>query len=192
MAIRDGIDVLGDRIRGAVNGMAPRERALVGFTAAVVLLVVGWFVIGAMSEAKSKLTRQIAATSQAQIQVDALMAEFGALNAHVTEMDAKLEAGRDFQPLTWIEAVGNEMAITEKIRSVKERGIETTDYYTAAKIDIRIDDLSLAQVTDFVYRLESAPQAIRVDECRVKTDRKDRNVLDLTMEVAVLKPAEGV
>jgi len=149
-------------------------------------------VIGAMSEAKSKLTRQIAATSQAQIQVDALMAEFGALNAHVTEMDAKLEAGRDFQPLTWIEAVGNEMAITEKIRSVKERGIETTDYYTAAKIDIRIDDLSLAQVTDFVYRLESAPQAIRVDECRVKTDRKDRNVLDLTMEVAVLKPAEGV
>ncbi|MCP4871016.1 MAG: hypothetical protein GY898_20105 [Proteobacteria bacterium] len=192
MALRDGIDVVGDRIRGAINGMAPRERALVAFTVAVVLLVVGWFVQGAMEEAKSKLTRQIAATAQAQIQVDALMAEYTALSGKVTEMDAKLEAGRDFQPLTWIESVGNEMAITDKIRSVNERGVENTDYYSAAKINIRIDDLSLAQVTDFVYRLESAPQAVRIDECRVKTDRKDRNILDLTMEIAVLKPAEGV
>lgn len=192
MALRDGIDVLGDRIRALINGMAPREQALVAFTAAVVLLVIGWFLQGAMDDAKSKLTRQIAATAQAQIQVDALMAEFTSLDAMVTELDTKLEAGRDFQPLTWIESVGNEMAITEKIRSVNERGVENTDYYSAAKINIRIDDLSLAQVTDFVYRLESAPQAVRIDEFRVKTDRKDRNILDLTMEIAVLKPAEGV
>jgi type II secretory pathway component PulM len=192
MAVRDGIDVLGDRIRGAIGAMAPRERALVAFTVVVVLLVIGWFAQGAMSDAKTKLIRQLAATSQAQIQVDALMAEYTALNTKVTEMDAKLELGRDFQALTWIESVGNEMAITEKVRSVQERGTETTDFYTASKITIRIDDLSLEQVTDFVYRLESSAQAIRVDELRIKTDRKDRNILDLTMEIAVLKPPEGV
>lgn len=192
MALRDGIDVLGDRIRASIGAMAPRERALVGFTVVVVLLVVGGFAQGAMSEAKTLLTRQLAATTQAQIQVDALMSEYAGLSAKVTELDAKLETGRDFQALTWIESVGNDMAISEKIRSVQERGTETTDYYTASKIMIRIDDLTLAQVTDFVYRLESAEQAIRIDECRVKTDRKDRNILDLTMEIAVLKPAEGV
>ncbi len=192
MAIRDGIDVLGDRIRGVVNNMAPRERLLVGITIVAVLGVIGWFIQGSMEEAQKKLTRQIAATSTAQVQIDALMAEYTGLAGTVAELDARLEAGRDFQPLTWIESVGNEMGISEKIRSVNERGQETTDYYVAQKINIRVDDLTLEQVSDFLYTIETAPQAVRVDEARVKTDRKDRTQLDVTMEISVLRPAEGV
>lgn len=191
MSIRDGIDVFGDRVRSAVDGMAPRERLLVAIAVLAVFGVAAFFVQGAMEESSKRLKRQITATSTAQGQVDQLMSQYRDLVGTVDALDTRLAAGADFQPLTWIESVGNEMGISEKIRSVNERGTETTDYFIAKKIDIRIDDVDLRQVTDLIYRLESAPQAVRIDECRVKTDRNNRSNLDVTMQIAVLQPAGG-
>ncbi len=190
MSVRDGIDVAGDRLRTFVGGMAPRERALVAFTILVLLCFVGYFVSGAMNKATKKVKRQIAATSLAQGQVDSMMTQYTELTGTVKGLDAKLEAGKDFAPLTWIESVGNDMNIQEKIRP-QERGTEETDYYTAYRMDVRIDNIDLRQVTDLMYRIQSAPQAIRVTEARVKTDRKDRSVLDLNLELSVLKPYAG-
>jgi hypothetical protein len=38
------------------------------------------------------------------------------------------------------------------------------------------------------HRVETAEAAIRIDEMRVKTDRKDRSKLSLRMTISVLKP----
>jgi hypothetical protein len=191
VSVRDGIDIAGDRLRTFIEGMAPRERFLVGFTLVVVFCFVAWFSVGAMNKATDKVKRQIVAASTAQAQVDGLLAQYSDLSSQVQALDARLEAGRDFAPLTWIETVGNEMGISDQIRSVNERGTEETDYYIAQKFDLRVDDIDLRQVTDLVFRLESAPQAIWVNECRVKTDRKNRAQLDVNMEISILKPIEG-
>lgn len=188
MSLRDGIDVVGDRARSFVGNMAPRERALVGFTLVVVFCFVAWFAVGAMNKSTDKVKRQLTATGTAQAQVDSMLTQYGELAGAVESLDAKLAAGEDFAPLTWIETVGNEMGISEKIRSVNERGTEETDYYVASNFDLRIDDIDLRQVTDLVFRLESAPQAIRINECRVKTNRKNRAELDVSMEISILKP----
>jgi len=192
MSLRDGVDIFGDRIRTVINGMAPRERLLVGITILAIFGVAAWFVQGQMEESTKRLKRQISATAIAQEQVDQLMAQHRELSGTVEALDARLAAGAEFQPLTWIESVGNTMGSSEKIRSVNERGTETNDYYIANKIDIRVDDLDLRQVTDLIYGLETAEQAVRIDECRVKADRKNRSNLDVTMQIAVLQPPEGV
>ena len=191
MSLRDGIDVVGDRARSFVGGMAPRERLLVGFTLLVVFCFAAWFAVGAMNKATDQVKRQLTATGTAQAQVDSMLGQYSVLAGTVEALDSKLAAGKDFAPLTWIESVGNEMGITEKIRSVNERGTEETDYYTAQKLDLRVDGVDLRQVTDLVFRLESAPQAIWINECRVKTDRKDRSQLDMNMAISILKPIEG-
>jgi hypothetical protein len=191
MSLRDGIDVVGDRARSLVVNMAPRERLLVGITALVVFAFVAYFAVGAMNSSTDKVKRQLTATGTAQAQVDSMLSQYIVLAGTVESLDSKLAAGQDFAPLTWIETIGNEMGITEKIRSVNERGTEETDYYIAQKFDLRVDDIDLRQVTDLVFRLESAPQAIWVNECRVKTDRKNRAQLDVNMEISILKPIEG-
>lgn len=191
MSLRDGIDVAGDRLRSFAGNMAPRERLLVGFTLLVVFCFVAWFAVGAMNKSTGKVKRQLIATGTAQTQVDLMLGQYTELADRVESMDTQLVEGKDFAPLTWIETVGNEMGIAEKIRSVNERGTEETDYYVAQKFDLRIDDIDLRQATDLVFRLESAPQMIRIHECRVKTDRKNRAQLDVNMEIAILKPIEG-
>ena len=118
----------------------------------------------------------------------ALLAEYNGLAGSAEALDARLEAGRGFAPLSWLEQVGNDMTIKDNIRAITERGREETDYYTAKKFDITIDDITLDQTVEFLHKMESAPQAIRITECRLKPDRKDRNKIDVRMEIAVLAP----
>jgi len=190
MSLRDGLDIAGDRLRNAFGSMAPRERVLVAFTAAVLLAFVGYFATQAMEKSTRRVKTSISTTSTAQAQVDSMMAQYTELAGTVETLDARLQAGRDLAPLTWIETIGNEMNLS--IGSMNERGTETTDYYVAQTIDVRIDDLSLEQIVQLMYRFESSPQAIRVTECRVKTDRKERAKLDLNLTIDILKPPEGV
>lgn len=188
MSLRDGIDSLSDRIQAVVSGMAPRERVLVAFAALVVFCTLGYFANRAMTASENQLKANINRTMQAQAQVDDLLRSYSELAGRAETLDARLESGRDFAPLTWIESVGNDMGIQSNIRSVNERGTETTDYYVAQTIDVLVDDIDLKKAVDLLYRVETAPQAIRIRDMRLKTNRKDRTQLDLRMELAFLKP----
>ncbi|MEE2829056.1 MAG: hypothetical protein VX498_07705 [Myxococcota bacterium] len=190
MRLAENLDRLGDAVRRIVGGLAPRERVLVGFTALVVLCFIGYFAKGAMDASKKQLTTNITLATQAQTQVDELLLTYADLTGTAQTLNARLEAGRDFAPLTWIESTGNEMGIQANIRSVNERGTEATDYYVAQTIDVVINDLDLRQTVDLLYRFETAPQAVRIRDLRIKADRKERSQLDLRMELAILKPLE--
>lgn len=188
MSLRDSIDSLSDRAQGIISGMAPRERVLVAITAAVVCCTMGYFAQRAMSSSVDQLKANISRTVQAQAQVDDLLRSYNELAAEAQSLDAGLEAGRNFAPLTWLEEVGNEMGIADNIKSVNERGNETTDYYVAQTIDMRVDDIDLKIAVDLLYRMETSTQTVRVNDLRLKTDRKDRSQLDLRMELAFLRP----
>ena len=188
MSLRDGMDSLSDRIQAVLGRMAPRERVLVAVAAVVVCCTLGYFANRAMSSAESQVKANINRTMQAQAQVDDLLRTYSELSGRAETLDARLESGRDFAPLTWIESVGNEMGIQSNLRSVNERGTETTDYYVAQTIEVLVDDVDLKKAVDLLYRVETAPQAIRINDMRLKANRKDRSLLDLRMELAFLKP----
>ena len=190
MSLRDSIDTVGDRIRGFLLGLAPRGRALLGFLALVFLCGIAWFANGAMKEGEKNLKTQLATASMAQAQVDQLLQEYNALSGQVEAIDARLAAGANFTPLTWLEQVGNEMGIGENIKSIQERGVDVTDFYRAEKFDMNVQLVTLPQTIELLHRLEQAAQAIWISECNITTDRKDRNMLRLRLQISVLKPVE--
>ena len=67
-------------------------------------------------------------------------------------------------------------------------GRDTDASAAKARIDVLVDDVDLKKAVDLLYRVETAPQAIRIRDMRLKTNRKDRTQLDLRMELAFLKP----
>jgi hypothetical protein len=120
-----------------------------------------------------------------------MLADYQSRVGNADALEARLQAGKDFTPLTWLEKVGNEMGISANIRSMTERGVVETDYYRAQKINILVDNINLQQTVDLLHRLESAPQAVRFDEVRLKTDRKEKSLLDVRIDISVLGPLEG-
>ncbi len=188
MSVRDSLDSVGDSIRGFLEGLSPRDRGLLVFMIVMILGGAGYFAQGAMVKASKKVKNQLNAASMAQHSVDTLLREYNALSGTAEALDARLEAGADFTPLTWLEQLGNEMGIGANIKSITERGVDVTDYYRAQKIDIDVRDLTLPQVIEFLHRLEGAAQAIWISESSLLTDRKDRNKIRLRLQISVLKP----
>jgi len=188
MSLQDTLDTLADKVRNTWTAITPRERGALALMILAVLVVAGYFAVGAMNKTVTQVRRNLTSTEQAQENVEKLMQQYRVLAASAESLDVSLEAGRDFTPLTWLESVGNEMGISGNIRSMTERSVEETDYYRSQTIDIVVDDINLRQVVDFLYRLQSTAQVIRMNEVRVKTDRKNRELLDLRMELGVLKP----
>jgi hypothetical protein len=191
MSLLDTIDDAGDRGREFLQRITPRDRALGALLTSVLFLVFSFFVLSAMSGARAKTKLAIADAAQAQAQVNLLLADFAELSEEIEALDARLQAGASFSPATWLEKIGNEMGISANIKSMNEKGITETDYYRAQKLDLRVDDIDLKQVVDLTYRIENAEPVIRIDEIRIKTDRKDRSKLDVRMTISVLKPLEG-
>ncbi|HCP44680.1 MAG TPA: hypothetical protein DIU15_01400 [Deltaproteobacteria bacterium] len=191
MSLQDSIDTLSDKIRTTWTAITPRERASLAIMIVAILAVIGYFAVEAMNKNETQVKRNLASTEQAHESVEKLMQQYRVLAASAEALDTSLEAGRDFTPLTWLESVGNEMGISGNIRSMTERSVEETDYYRAQTIDIVVDDINLRQAVDFLYRLQSTAQVIRMNEVRVKTDRKNRELLDLRMELGVLRPLGG-
>ena len=190
MSIRDSIDSFGDRLQGVLVGLTARDRALLLFMAVVILGGIGWAAQGSMAKQEKRLQAQLNAATVSQFQVDQLLQQYNAAAGKAEALDARLEAGREFTPLTWLEALGNEMGIAENIKSITERGVDVTDYYRAQKIDINVHGLSLDQTVQFMHKLEEAAQAIWVNEATLNADRKDRNLIRLRLQISVLQPLE--
>ncbi len=190
MSVRDSIDSVGDRLQSLLTGLTPRDRALLLFMLVMVLGALGWAAQGSMAKQEKRIKTQLNAATVSQAQVDQLLQQYNAAVGKADALDARLTAGRDFTPLTWLESLGNEMGIATNIKSITERGIEVTDYYRAQKIDINVHDVTLEQAVMFMHKLEEAAQAIWVNEATLNTDRKDRNLMRLRLQISVLQPLE--
>ena len=133
MSFRDSMDSLSDRAGTVFTSMAPRERVLVTITAVVVCCTLGYFTQRAMSSSVDQVKANIDRTAQAQAQVDDLMRTYEELSGQAEVLDTRLEAGRNFAPLTWLEEVGNEMGIQDNIKSVNERGTRSAKWLISAQ-----------------------------------------------------------
>ncbi len=191
MSVLDSIDEVGARGREILEGMTPRDRALAGLMGGVLFLVLAFFALSAMNSSKAKARGAIADAAKAQAQVNMLLADFSELDAEIGTLDARLQAGASFSPATWLEQTGNELGISANIKGINEKGVIETDYYRAQKLDVIVDAIDLQKVVDLTWRIENAEPAIRIDELRVKVDRKDRTSLNMRMSISVLKPLEA-
>ncbi len=191
MNASDSINNVSERVRDLLGGLTPRDRRTLLFGITVVLLVGAWFTVGGMQKSTRQLSHNLTAAQDAQKQVEGMLADYQSRVGSADALEARLQAGKDFTPLTWLEKVGNDMGISANIRSMTERGIVETDYYRAQKINILVDNINLQQTVDLLHRLESAPQAVRFDEVRLKTDRKEKALLDVRIDISVLGPLEG-
>ena len=190
MSLRDSIDSVGDTARSFLSGLTARDRTLLGVMVLAISLAVGWFVVGSMEKSRKSLKSQVTSAAQAQSQVNLLLARYSELSGDVAGLDARLAQGKGFSPASWLEQTGKTMEINEQIKSIQERGVERKDYYQAQKVEIVLDDLNLVKLVELLHALQEAPQAMRINDVRVKKDRKVVENLDIRMEIAVLKPLD--
>jgi general secretion pathway protein M len=173
-----------DEIVGAIQGLDQRTRQRLAIGLAALLLV---------AVALSTVNGRIAAMEKKRAGREADVAEMMRLKLRYQEANAgaqrlanRLMATKpDDSPAKIIEEIGIK-GRSSQIKPVK--GEEIPGYLEDAA-DVKIEGLTANEATNLIYKLEKGARPVTVKKALIKQRFDDPSKLDLSLTIALIKPA---
>lgn len=173
-------------IRDQWQNLDSRTRLLIGYALIVLLAAaVGWSILSAKVQ---ELEKKRAARETVLKELLPLKAVYLSARLSSDQLNGRIASLRtDDSPAKTIEDIGIK---GKSIKIVPVKGEERSGFIEDAA-DIRIDGLTLNEAINLFYRLEkgSRPLVIKKSNLRVRFDDPSR--CDLTLIMALLRPAPG-
>lgn len=169
-------------------GLQPKEQTIALIVAGFVLLLI---VILPVSLAGGKLSSMEKTIGASKEQMDDVAREIGEYNrekSNLGSIESLLRSGYDTSIATTLENIATQSGVKENIDSLKERPATPSDLFDEAVVDIRIARVTLTQLVDFLYKIESEKgRVLRVKQLQTKARYDNRKLLDASMQVSTFK-----
>lgn len=175
------------RLRSWFEGLAPRERWLVGAAGLVLALALVFAVVvqplrGAADAAEA---RARAAARELEV-LQQLRARYDEANARVSRVESRIRGGPQGEIFTALETMARESAV--QVDSMEPRTTPASEHYRETKVQVALKGVTLAQTVNYLHRIESAPQLLSVKSLRMRSRRDDPELLDVTFTVSSFEP----
>ena len=167
-----------------------REKVVVGTgVLSVVLLLAYGLVIDPLLERNARLDRLIAQRQTDLERVTRLTSDYRDAAARVVALDHRTAAAGSFSLLPFLEQTATTQQIRDRLLSIRPQPIQTLTPYREVSAEVKLENVTLAQVVGYLTALEAAPQRLRVKYLRLKTRFADPTVLDGSFVVATYEKA---
>jgi type II secretory pathway component PulM len=173
--------------------MSPRDRrlfvGLVVFLCGSVLAGAWWYLERSVASLDSRI---IDREDKLDI-LDEMVAEFQAASETAGRIEEKLTeyAGQDLS--AFIEATAKTTGIQQNLKGVREKGTSTEGSLERREYTVELDRVSLQQVTDFLYAIETSGYPLKIANAKFKTlTWGGQKVLQATFEVNAYSLPEAV
>ncbi len=186
------------RIQVLWDGLAPRERVLVGSAGgalAVALLFFGLIlpIQGAVTSARE--TAEDASRELAQMQ--RMKREWDELSARLTTVESRIQGGGDGQNLlTLLESLAARAGV--KPTSMEKRQSGESEQYEETKVEVSLKNVTLQQAVNYLASIETAAQPLSIKSLRIKRRSAAgaagadsggaADLIDVTFSVSGFKP----
>ena len=188
-------EILG-RIRVLWDGLAPRERLLVGLAGGALAFVVLFF--GIAMPIRSAMEHASSEAEDAERQV-ALMhrmkREWDGLSARLESVESRIQRSRGGPNLlTLLESLATRAGV--KPTSMEKRQSGESAKYEETKVEVSLKNVTLEQAVTYLASIEDADQPLSVKSLRIKrrpgrtrkNDEKAVDLIDVTFSVSSFKP----
>lgn len=191
--LRTRMTALQERIVDGLSGMTPRDRALLLSLVAFVLLLTlgggGWWMNRSLSGAERRLSDMEGRLSQAQL----LQAQQESAAEEAAQIRESLKANGDTDLSAYLEQAAAKVAISEKLAQVRPKSTSDDGVVEQRVYDVSLKDLSLDELTSFLYQIETSKYPMRIQTFKVKRRQKGSDkVLTVDMDIAAYRVSEGV
>ncbi|HOD29154.1 MAG TPA: hypothetical protein PKH03_08085 [Syntrophales bacterium] len=169
------------------------QQIFLGVGAAVVLLLlVVQFLMLPFVEAKARARKSIAAHEKILHELVPLGVEYRLLTRQVEEMQ-RIFARRpaDFSLFSYCEKKTGEAGIKANVKSINPTRIPLNGPYEEALVDMKIDRITLAQLTQFLYLVESPQDLIRVKKIAIAKMKDTPEYLQVSVQAATYQASGG-
>jgi len=180
------MNALRERIRTFIDRLEPRERLLVSLAAGVALLVLVYAVlVMPIAHAYHAAAERVAKQESALAQGDLLAKKYEMIKGDLAAAEKEVAAGTRGNLLTILESLAHSSKI--KVDSMQPQAGASNELYRETKVQIEIKGVTLAQLVQYLFAIESTPQRISVKSLRLNR-QKDPSLLDVSFSVSSFEP----
>lgn len=163
------------------------QRVLIGLGAFLVVMLL-YLAVDSVVQGYDRLEDKIAGTKNEIEKISRLRQQYMEAHEELVDIKAKLDQmEKGFSVLSFIEDLANKENIREKIGSVKPKKIPLNESYDENIVELRMDDVTLSKLVDFIYKIENSGHLLKVKRLRIKTRFDNRDLLNVTLQVTTYK-----
>ena len=168
----------------------PREKLIIvmGLAALAVALFLYWGIFPLLDR-RERSARQALARENDLREIMVQQAQVAALQDD-NRRTAALLARRpeDFSLFRFLDQLAGATGIKQKIVYMKPSSVEDTHKpYRLSRVEIKLDQVSLDQVSRFLHRIETSPLLIRVPRLSIKQTQQESGFLEAVLQVETLE-----
>jgi general secretion pathway protein M len=168
-------------------GLGPREQIMAGAGAAFVVLLLIVIPISCASSKLGGMEKQISSHEKDVAQIMDKITEYNQAQAKIDKLEKNIKPKSEVQLTTRLEALATRSGIGGNIDSLKEKPGTPGEDYEELVVAVRVSKLSLNQVIEFLYGIESQKEIhMKISRLQLKPRYDNRGQFDVSFEVSTL------
>ena len=193
MSIKQKFNGFALRIQDGLAGLTDRDRKLLfsligGFALAAVGGGVFW-----LNSSLANLESGVTYREQTLVNAQLIAMEYANNVETAEEITANLEKHRNTNLSAFLEKTATSLGLQDRIDSLKEQSSAPNGDLEEMLFTAEFSNLSLEDVSNFIYEIESSGYPLVVQSARFKTRKKSgERVLKVTLAIAAYKPTTPV
>ncbi len=175
--------------RGRYQKLEPRERILVQIAAGLVgVFLIYNLIYMPIVDLSSGLQDKIAQRQNDLLEVRRLAGSYAQVKSDLANAERRtVPLGKDFSLFSVIEASMTKSVGREKIGSIAPGADrKLTDGFTEYSVQLKLDNVNLAQLVDALYGINSLPMPIGVSNIRIQRRTQDTHSYDVDLTCVAL------
>ncbi len=180
------------RFNGLVSDMTPRDRALL---LGLLLSLYAGLIVGGFWLSQSilgDLRSRVATREAAMVRLEEMEAGLVRNSAKVEEIEDLLRNNATQDLPSFVEKAAAKLGLGANLKAVRAKGATTEGNLEERSYTIELERVTLAQMTDLLFELETAGFPLRIRTTRLKTSGPPgTRVLTANFEVSAYKLVES-
>jgi type II secretory pathway component PulM len=189
--VRERIEEILDRIQDVLADMTPRDRQLLlGLTIALLVGIVAGSSY-AMKKSLDTLEERVKERASDVQYVYTTAQEYADAQANLQVLEADLQKTSSVDLSAFLEQAAQKASI-DSPDSVREKSSTTEGTLEEKQFTVTLNDISLQQLSEFLYEAEASGYPLKIRTTKVKTKtKKDEKLLQVNMDISAFRAVPG-
>ena len=186
------MSTLVEKISSLWNTLSRRDRRLMVVLVVGLTLFVGFFVVTGIRSRVRSLSTSVQSKQRDLNTINSMIADLEESRSRIEELEARLEGYGDFSVSGFLESTGDELKIADNIKGINDQGMTEGAFFAEHRYEVVLKKVTLEQLVNYMYKIQSAPQPLRIDRVVVRANTRNREELSANVEVVFSRlQAEG-
>jgi general secretion pathway protein M len=91
---------------------------------------------------------------------------------------------KDFAIFSFLEELATQSGLKSNILYMKPSVSTQSGFYRESSVELKVDGVTLKQLTQYLYQIESSPQLLKIRKLHIKPRSRSQNLLEATFQVS--------